>query len=109
MTTRTLVAILALFGGVVAAPVSGPAAADPPCVDVTIGADQTAYYECLNDTLKRNVTIPDQRFLKAPLEANAQPSRIGTYSEAAQRMRLGNSFGKSAIPQRPAPKFGGPR
>ncbi len=72
------------------------------CVDVQIGSAR--YYDCLNQQMQRSV--PQQRPSaenSTPLSAGAPAPAVGTFNQEATHERLGNSFGKSATPQRPPP------
>jgi hypothetical protein len=85
---------------------AAPAESTRPCVDVQIGSDRSAYLNCLNDDLQRRVehergTPP----VEAPIGAQSPPNQVGTFTEGAARQRMGNAFGVSAIPQRPARNF----
>ncbi len=71
------------------------------CVDVRIGSD--AYYSCLNQKLAASVPGRRSSAHDAPLTATSPAPAVGTYNQAATRERLGDSFGHSAIPQRPPP------
>lgn len=84
----------------------GSAGTTTTCVDVRIG-DARAY-DCLNQRLRDSV--PQRRYsaADAPYASNSPPHVVGTFNEAATRQLLGNSFGRSVIPQRPASAFGGP-
>jgi len=78
------------------------------CVDVTIG-DQRSY-SCLNEQMKHFTEQHRASALgDAPYTAGAPSQQTGTFNQAATKERLGNAFGYSAIPQRPAPQpFPGP-
>jgi hypothetical protein len=87
---------------------AGPAAAQPlappgqPCVDVRIGSE--AFYGCLNQALQD--AVPQRRFsaeADAPFAATIPAPAAGTFNRAAVQERLGNNFGRSALPQRPPP------
>ena len=73
------------------------------CVDVRIGNDRAAYLNCLNDELKRSVER--QRKVAqptAPVDARSPSNQTGVYNDAAAREHMGNAFGVSSRPQRPA-------
>jgi hypothetical protein len=69
------------------------------CVDVKI--DKTAYLNCLNEMF-REAARPAQ-LNPRPNPTAAPGPAVGTYNQAATREMLGNSFGHSVIPERPAP------
>jgi hypothetical protein len=82
-----------------------PARADGPvpgkeCVDVMVGSVQS--YACLNQELQR---LTEDRHRTNPLpdvHVDSPAPATGTFNQAATRERLGNAFGHSVIPQRPA-------
>ncbi len=69
------------------------------CVDVHI--DQVAYLDCLNEMFHAAAKPPAPIVVPNPAAAPAPAS--GTYNQAAIREMLGQSFGHSVIPARPAP------
>ena len=79
------------------------------CVDVQIGNDRTAYLNCLNAAMQRRVeherATPQ---IAAPIEANSSSNQVGTFNEAAVREHMGDSYGISPVPQRPARVFANP-
>ena len=70
------------------------------CVDVKI--DRTAYMDCLNE-LFRSAAKPPVYDGGAMNPAAIPAPAAGTYNQAAIREMLGQSFGHSVIPRRPAP------
>jgi hypothetical protein len=86
-----------------------PANATRACVDVQIGNDRSAYLNCLNDGLQRQVeherSTPQ---IIAPIDTHSSSSQVGTFNDAAARERMGNAFGVSPVPQRPARVFVNP-
>jgi hypothetical protein len=109
-------AILAIVSGtnsaqaqpVVLAPVQIHAAAQP-CVDVQVEGARSLSYDCLNQQLKEDA----QNRADTPPAVTAKdaagtgaPTTVGTFSYTGTSIRMGNSFGHSAIAQRPpAPSF----
>jgi hypothetical protein len=79
------------------------------CVDVQAGGAHSLSFDCLNQELKDAAQEHDAG---API-ANAKdvtgtgaPTTVGTFSYTGTSIRMGDAFGKSAIPQRPpAPSF----
>ena len=72
------------------------------CVDVRIGSDR--FYDCVNHDLRG--MVPKRRFSAEdlPYPADAPPTVLNLFNQAATRQRLGTAFGHSAYPQRgPAP------
>jgi hypothetical protein len=108
---------LIAFVGVILAMGAAPALAAPSasadssanCVDVQIGNDRTPYLNCLNDAFRRRVERehaapqPD-----APVDARSPSTQVGTFNETAARQTMGDAFGVSATPQRPARVFVNP-
>ena len=80
-----------------------------PCVEVQIGQDSTSHMNCVNEALKRaverehNTPVP-----QAPIDAQSASNKVGVYNDAAARQMMGNSFGVSAVPQRPKATFTSP-
>jgi hypothetical protein len=101
---------------------AGSAHADPPapeaqakspvCVDVHIGEDRSAYFNCLNAEMAQEVE--QQAGRQAALQAavdNTQftaPSQINLFNETATKERLGPNFGHSPYPYRPVPVYHNP-
>jgi len=75
-----------------------------PCVDVQVGNERVADLECLNRQLKlhaeREHVLPPA---SAPIDARSSSTAVGTADQAAAEQMMGNAFGKSSQPQRPAP------
>jgi hypothetical protein len=79
------------------------------CVDVQVEGARSLSYDCLNQQLKDDA---QQQGGSPPAVAakdvlgNGAPTTVGTFSYTGTSIRMGNAFGKSAIPQRPpAPSF----
>jgi hypothetical protein len=83
---------------------SAPAQSAPPCVEVQIGKDRAGLLDCLNQQFQRSAEegrrVPQPA---APYGTSSPPNQVGLFNESAERERLGNAFGHSAVPQRPAP------
>ncbi|HVJ51898.1 MAG TPA: hypothetical protein VM689_05515 [Aliidongia sp.] len=88
------------------------ASAQTPCVDVVIGTERTPNLGCLNDVLRHSTQAERNRQTQASAAASAgvptTSNELGLFNEAATAERLGDSFGKSVSPQRPARSFGNP-
>ena len=88
---------------------SPPANSIPACVDVQIGNDRSAYLNCLNDAMQHRVEhergTPQPT---APVDAHSPSNQVGTFNDAAARQHMGDAFGVSPVPQRPARVFGSP-
>jgi hypothetical protein len=88
-----------------------PADADAAkvCADVRIGNDRAAALNCLNNQMQRKVEHEQGTPQPiAPIDARSQSNEVGTANDAAAREKMGNAFGKSAVPQRPNPAFVSP-
>lgn len=87
-------------------PASAPSAA--PCVQVRIGNDEAGRWSCLNQALR------DEVRKSAPIVNTDSPGERlapigqGLATPAATRQRLGDQYGKSVVPQRPAQHFSAP-
>jgi hypothetical protein len=112
-------ATLVLLGLAMAAPKAAWAQPAPPpaapgnCTDVQVGTAQS--YDCINAQLGA-VAKNTQRFssdANAPVSASSPSNVVGTFNQSATANRLGQNFGKSVTPYRPAytppPAFGTPR
>jgi hypothetical protein len=84
-------------------------AADMPCVDVQIGRDRAAGFECLNAEIQRSVDHErNAPPIAAPVDARSPANSVGIATEDAARQKMGDSFGRSATPQRPQRTFNSP-
>jgi len=70
------------------------------CVEVQIGNDGA--FGCLNQKLRREVDRINPSVNLPPLDARSADVRVGNVNEAAVRQQYGSSYGRSAIPYRPA-------
>jgi hypothetical protein len=77
------------------------AADQQSCVDVQIGSDR--YYHCLNEQMQHVSRDPSSAAKDAPLSARSPAPAVGSFNQSATHERLGSSFGKSVVPQRPPP------
>jgi hypothetical protein len=111
---RLAAAVLILFGlpgGLATAP-ADPPPEHPVCVDVRIGADRSAFFDCLNADLAR--TVEQQAGRQAALQAavagaqSSAPTQLGLFNTTATHEQLGTNFGHSAYPQRPVPVYHNP-
>lgn len=99
-------AALALYAG------ACRAAADPktgsgdagPCVDVQVGNERVLDFDCINRQFRLQA---DRAHMApapaAPIDARSSSTATGTANQAAAQQMMGDAFGKSAEPQRPAP------
>jgi hypothetical protein len=72
------------------------------CTDVQVGSARS--YDCINAQLG-NVANAQQRpssATDAPISASSPGYATGTFNQAATANRLGQNFGKSVVPYRPA-------
>lgn len=97
-----LVAMAAIAAGS-AAPMASAWAA--PCVEVEVNGEHAPSYDCLTEKLKPSGGGPAGRG-EATMSSESivqRPSnQLGLYNNAATSHRLGNTFGTSVYPQRPA-------
>lgn len=97
--------LLALFGaGAVAEPQDRPESSDVVVTAPRSCARNGALPDlaCLNAELEREARGPISTKLDSASDQRRQaPSRIGTYSAAATRQRMGRGFGKGAFAVRP--------
>jgi hypothetical protein len=95
-----------------------PAAATPAgskssaasCMDVTVNGYHTQAYDCLSRQMAPapsadNNADPGQA---SGAIANRPSNQLGMFNEQTTSNRMGNTFGKSALPQRPASPSGAP-
>lgn len=108
---RALVAAVMLTVGSAGAqqrllPASKPANA--PCVQVRIGNDEAGRWSCLNQALKAEVDKVAPVIADEPPGDRIAPIGLGLATPAATRQRLGDQYGRSVVPQRPARHFAPP-
>jgi hypothetical protein len=95
-----------ISAGAAAAQAQGQNSGPMPCVEVQIGQDSTTHMDCVNEALKRAVEREHNTPLpQAPINAQSASNKVGVYNDAAARQMMGNSFGVSAVPQRPKTTF----
>jgi len=78
----------------------------PACIEVTVGGYKTPDYACLsrqmgNDPQAATAAQRAQEALNVPVNERA-PNSLGLATPAATGVRMGNTFGTSVKPQRPA-------
>ena len=99
-----------LIGGLLISPrfcfAQGPATdAAGPCVDLQVGGERVKDLACLNRQLKWGVEhVQEGAPLSPPIDATSPSTTVGTANQAAAEEKMGSAFGKSAVPQRPAPQ-----
>jgi len=87
-------------------------AAEPQgCVDVTVGGYKAPDYHCLSQQMGSNpegavAAQKNQQAMNVPVNKRP-PNQVGLATPAATSTRMGNTFGTSVKPQRPAPAIGG--
>ena len=83
---------------------ANPADTGGPCVDVQVGNERVADFDCINRQLRLHVerehAVPA---LSPPIDARSSSTAVGTANQAAAEQMMGNAFGKSGQPQRPPP------
>ena len=102
-----LLAALALCAGSRAIAADQPAGSNTtngPCVDVQVGNERVPDYDCINRQFRLQAdhahTAPPA---VAPIDTHSSSTAVGVANQAAAEQMMGNAFGKSAQPQRPAP------
>jgi hypothetical protein len=86
----------------------GAAQAEEPlgCVDVTVGGYKAPNYDCLSQQMGKNpdgaaAAQKNMEALNVPV-GKRPPNQVGLATPAATSTRMGNTFGTSVKPQRPA-------
>ncbi|WP_157004318.1 hypothetical protein [Xanthomonas pisi] len=106
---RVSVALMAVMAAAPAAAASqaavtpGPASDAAPCVEVQIGQTSTGRLSCLNQLLRETAARAAGAPQATVTPATGSPIELGQPTPAALRQRLGQAYGRSAQPQRPAP------
>lgn len=76
------------------------------CINVEINGYKALSYECLSEQLANPqgaaAARANQAAMNVPIERRPA-NQLGLYNQSATRIRMGNTFGKSAQAQRPAP------
>jgi hypothetical protein len=82
----------------------------PGCVEVSVGGYKAPDYGCLSQQMGNNpegaaAAQKNQEAMNDPVNQRA-PNQVGLATPAATSTRMGNTFGTSVKPQRPAPTTG---
>ncbi|MNS86197.1 hypothetical protein [Cupriavidus necator] len=89
-----------------AGPAPGAGTADSaPCVEVEVNGERAPSFPCLTQKLQSpnaGKRAPPGSRLAAEAIAQRPSNQLGLYNEAATSHRMGNNFGTSVYPQRPA-------
>lgn len=80
------------------------------CVEVSVGGYKAPDYDCLSQQMGNNpegaaAAQKNQQAMSDPVNQRA-PNQLGLATPAATSTRMGNTFGTSVKPQRPAPTTG---
>jgi precorrin-4 methylase len=70
------------------------------CVDVQIGGVQS--YGCINQEMRQIAQTAPKVTIMPDVQASSPAPATGTFNRAATQERLGDAFGHSIVPQRPA-------
>ena len=104
--TQPFLAVLMAVAVALPAHAQSPAAQKPGsapanCTDVQVGSAQS--YACINAQLgaTAQATKRASSDTDAPVNSASPGNVVGTFNEGATRNRLGQNFGKSAVPYRP--------
>ena len=87
-----------------AAPMTSAWAA--PCVQVEVDGERAPSYDCLTEKLKPARGGPaakGETAMSSESTVQRPSNQLGLYNHAATSHRMGNTFGTSVYPQRPAP------
>ncbi|MEO6679545.1 MAG: hypothetical protein ABIO21_19535 [Pseudomonas sp.] len=81
------------------------------CVEVSVGGYKAPDYNCLSQQMGNNpegaaAAQKNQEAMNAPVNKRP-PNQVGLATPAATSTRMGNTFGTSVKPQRPAANTGG--
>ncbi|WP_065260553.1 hypothetical protein [Pseudomonas bananamidigenes] len=76
------------------------------CVEVTVGGYKAPNYDCLSQQMGNNpdgakAAQKNQEAMNVPVNKRP-PNQVGLATPAATSTRMGNTFGTSVKPQRPA-------
>lgn len=100
--------LLAMAVGVHAADMAAQldAADAPACIEVEVDGERVPAYDCLQRKLQPRLAAPRAAADPAPSGAEAivqrSANQLGVFNRAATQTRMGNTFGNSVLPQRPA-------
>ncbi|MVV47947.1 hypothetical protein EJA72_06775 [Pseudomonas sp. PB120] len=80
------------------------------CVDVSVGGYKAPDYNCLSQQMGNNpegaaAAQKNRAGMNVPVDKRP-PNQVGLATPAATSTRMGNTFGTSVKPQRPAPTTG---
>ncbi|MBC3375840.1 hypothetical protein J3P95_13775 [Pseudomonas sp. Z5-35] len=74
------------------------------CINVEVNGYKALSYECLSEQMANPkgtaAARKNQEAMNVPIDQRA-PNKLGLYNQSATRIRMGNTFGNSALPQRP--------
>ena len=74
------------------------------CINVEVNGYKALSYQCLSQQMANPngaaAARKNQQALNVPIEQRA-PNKLGLFNQSATRIRMGNTFGTSAQPQRP--------
>lgn len=100
-STYTVLLLFTLSGSALAAE---PTAQPVGCIDVSVGGYKAPDYNCLGQQMSDPEQVQarqkNQEALNPGISKKA-PNKLGLATPAATRVRMGNTFGTSVIPQRP--------
>lgn len=79
------------------------------CIDVEVNGYRGPSYDCLSQQMAPRTPAPHENPAMASENiAKRPPNELGLANRAATSNRMGNTFGKSAFPQRPPAKVYSP-
>ena len=100
-SAATALLAVAAPAGAQAPGAQAPRPAPTNCTDVQVGSAQS--YDCINAQLgaTAQATKRANSDTDAPVNSASPSNVVGAFNEGATRNRLGQNFGKSAVPYRP--------
>ncbi|WP_313697357.1 hypothetical protein [Achromobacter sp.] len=86
-----------------AASAGKPAAPSGACIETEVNGYRALSYDCLNQKMAPTTAPKPPAVLGSEAITQGPPNQMGLSTPATIGNRMGNTFGTSAYPQRPAP------
>ncbi|WP_313624331.1 hypothetical protein [Achromobacter sp.] len=83
-----------------------PSAPDGACIETEVNGYRALSYDCLNQKMAPTAAPRPPAVLESEAITQGPPNQMGLTTPATTSNRMGNTFGTSAYPQRPAPQPG---
>ncbi len=104
---RWFLVALAIPGAVVGKPDKAnapPADKSESCIEVRIAGEVATDFSCVNAAMKNTIDRSRRETkLDTTLGPQSSSAALGTFNIAAEKLRMGQNFGHSIYPYRPAP------